>query len=62
MPERLPIRGIRPNLLYLRRREYLKYENNSFQDKWKSKMTALEKENTRLRKELRYAKMEPLCK
>jgi len=45
-------------LLYRWRREYQKYENNSFPGKGKPKMTDLEKENARLRKELRDAKME----
>lgn len=50
--------GIRPELLYRWRREFKKYENNSFPGKGKPKMTDLERENTRLRKELRDAKME----
>lgn len=50
--------GIRPELLYRWRREFKEYENNSFPGKGKPKMTDLERENTRLRKELRDAKME----
>ncbi|MFO7889746.1 MAG: transposase [bacterium] len=50
--------GIRPELLYRWRREQKKYENNSFPGKGKPKMTDLERENTRLKKELRDAKME----
>jgi transposase len=50
--------GIRPELLYRWRREFQKYENNSFPGKGKPKMTDLEKEVARLRKELRDAKME----
>ena len=50
--------GIRPELLYRWRREYQQYENNSFPGKGKPKMTELEKENARLKKELRDAKME----
>jgi len=50
--------GIRPEILYRWRREYQKYENNSFPGKGKPKMTDLERENTRLTKELRDAKME----
>ena len=50
--------GIRPELLYRWRREYQKYQNNSFPGKGKPKMTDMEQEVTRLRKELRDAKME----
>lgn len=50
--------GIRPELLYRWKREYKKYENNSFPGKGKPKITNLERENTRLSKELRDAKME----
>jgi len=50
--------GIRPELLYRWRREYEKYQDNSFPGKGKPKMTDLEKENARLQKELREAKME----
>jgi transposase len=50
--------GIRPELLYRWRREHKKYQNNSFPGKGKPKLTDLEKENARLRKELRDAKME----
>jgi len=50
--------GIRPELLYRWRREFKKYENNSFPGRGKPKMTDLERDNTRLRKELRDAKME----
>ena len=50
--------GIRVELLYRWRREFKKYENNSFPGKGKPKMTDLEKENAKLRKELRDAKME----
>ncbi len=50
--------GIGPELLYRWRREYQRYENNSFPGKGKPKMTDLEREIARLRKELRDAKME----
>ncbi|MCA1757781.1 MAG: transposase [Bacteroidales bacterium] len=50
--------GIQPELLYRWRREFKEYENNSFPGKGKPKMTDLERENARLRKELRDAKME----
>ena len=50
--------GIRPELLYRWRREYDKYQNNSFPGKGKPKLTDLEKENARLQKELRDARME----
>ena len=50
--------GIRPELLYRWRRESEKYQDNSFPGKGKPKMTDLEKENARLQKELREAKME----
>jgi len=50
--------GIRPELLYQWRREYQQYEKNSFLCKGKPKMTDLERENARLKKELRDAKME----
>jgi len=50
--------GIRPELLYRWRREHEKYQDNSFPGKGKPKMTDLEKENARLQKELRDAKME----
>ena len=50
--------GIRPELLYRWRREYQHYEKNSFPGKGKPKMTDLERENARLKKELRDAKME----
>jgi transposase len=50
--------GIRVELLYRWRREFKKYENNCFPGKGKPNMTDLEKENARLRKELRDAKME----
>ena len=50
--------GIRPELLYRWRREYQKYQNNSFPGKGKPKMTDMEQEVARLRKELRDAKME----
>ena len=50
--------GIRAELLYRWRREYQKYQNNSFPGKGKPKMTDLEKEVARLQKELRDAKME----
>ncbi|MFC2086699.1 IS3 family transposase [Bacteroidota bacterium] len=50
--------GIRPELLYRWRREYQKYEKNSFPGHGKPKMTDLERENARLQKELREAKME----
>ncbi|MDA3824219.1 MAG: transposase [Bacteroidales bacterium] len=50
--------GIRPELLYRWRREHEKYQDNSFPGKGKPKMTDLERENARLQKELRDAKME----
>jgi len=50
--------GIRPELLYRWRRERQKYQNNSFPGKGRPKMTDLESEVARLRKELRDAKME----
>lgn len=50
--------GIRPELLYRWRREHEKYQDNSFPGKGKLKMTDLEKENAKLQKELRDAKME----
>lgn len=50
--------GICPELLYRWRREYEKYQNNSFPGKGKPKLTDLERENARLQKELRDAKME----
>jgi transposase len=50
--------GIRPELLYRWRRELQKYQNNSFPGKGRPKMTDLESEVARLRKELRDAKME----
>jgi len=50
--------GIRPELLYRWRREHQKYQNNSFPGKGRPKMTDLESEVARLRKELRDAKME----
>ena len=50
--------GIRPELLYRWRRELEQYQNNSFPGKGKPKMTDLEQEVARLRKELRDAKME----
>lgn len=49
---------IRPELLYRWRREYDKFETNSFPGHGKAKMTDLERENVRLQKELRQAKME----
>jgi len=49
---------IRPELLYRWRREYQKYEKNSFPRHGKPKMIDLERENARLQKELREAKME----
>ena len=49
---------IRPELLYRWRREYDKFETNSFPGHGKPKMTDLERENVRLQKELRDARME----
>ena len=49
---------IRAELLYRWRREYEKFESNSFPGYGKPKMTDLEKENAQLKKELRDAKME----
>ena len=50
--------GIAHELLYRWRREYQQYDKNSFPGKGKPKMTDLERENARLKKELRDAKME----
>jgi len=50
--------GLRPELLYRWRREYQHCEKNSFHGKGKPKMTDLERENARLKKELRDARME----
>lgn len=50
--------GILPELLYRWRREFQKYQNNSFPGKGKPKMTDLEREISRLNKELRDTKME----
>ena len=50
--------GIHPELLYRWRREFQKYQNNSFPGKGKPKMTDLEREISRLNKELRDTKME----
>lgn len=50
--------GISPELLYRWRKEYKKYQNNSFPGKGKPKMTDHERENARLKKELRDARME----
>jgi len=49
---------IRPELLYRWRREYQKYHNNSFPGQGKPKMTDLERQVARLKKELRDARME----
>ena len=50
--------GIRPELLYRWRREYQKYDKNSFPGHGKAKMTDLERENAILQKELRETRME----
>ena len=50
--------GISPDLLYRWRREHQKYQDNSFPGKGKPKMTDMESEVARLKKELRDAKME----
>ena len=50
--------GIDKGLLYRWRRESKKYEGNSFPGHGTPKMTDLEREVARLRKELRDAKME----
>lgn len=50
--------GIRHELLYRWRREFRKYDKNSFPGNGKPKMTDIEKENARLQKELREVKME----
>jgi len=50
--------GIRPELLYRWRREVEQYQNNSFPGKGKPKMTDLEQEVARLKRELRDTKME----
>ena len=49
---------IRPELLYRWRREYDRFETNSFPGHGKPKMTDPERENARLQKGLRQAKME----
>jgi transposase len=49
---------IAPELLYRWRKEYQQYDKNSFPGHGKPKMTDLERENARLQKELREAKME----
>ncbi len=49
---------IRPELLYRWRREYDRFETNSFSGNGKLKMTDLERENAHLQKKLRQAKME----
>jgi len=49
---------IRPELLYRWRKEYQRYDNNSFPGKGKPKMTDSEREIARLKKELRDAQME----
>ena len=50
--------GIDKGLLYRWRKELKKYEGNSFPGQGTPKMTDLEREVARLRKELRDAKME----
>lgn len=50
--------GIRHELLYRWRREFQKYDNNSFPGQGKPKMTDLERENAQLKKALRDAQME----
>ena len=50
--------GIREELLYRWRREYQKYDNNSFPGQGKPKMTDLERENAQLKKALRDTQME----
>ena len=50
--------GIDKGLLYRWRKEFKKYEGNSFPGHGTPKMTDLEREVARLRKELRDAKME----
>jgi transposase len=50
--------GIDKGLLYRWRNEFKKYEGNSFPGHGSPKMTDLEREVARLRKELRDAKME----
>ena len=50
--------GILPELLYRWRREFQQYDKNSFPGRGKPKMTDLERENARLQRELRDAKME----
>ncbi len=49
---------IRPGLLYRWRREYDKFEKNSFPGYRQPKITDVEQENVRLKKELRDARME----
>ena len=50
--------GIKPELLYRWRREFDKYEKNSFPGKGKPKLTNEEREVAELRKQLRDAEME----
>ncbi len=50
--------GIDKALLYRWRKEFKQYETNSFPGHGNPKMTDLERENVRLHKELRDAKME----
>ena len=50
--------GISPELLYRWRREFAKYDKNSFPGKGKPKLTDQERENAELRKQLRDAEME----
>ena len=50
--------GIKRALLYRWRKEFSQYKDNSFPGKGNPKMTDLERENARLQKELREARME----
>ena len=50
--------GIKPELLYRWRREFEKYEKNSFPGKGKPKLTDEEREIVELRKQLRDVEME----
>lgn len=50
--------GIKSDMLYRWRREFNKYQNNSFPGQGNPKMTDLERENARLKKELRDARIE----
>jgi transposase len=50
--------GIKSDMLYRWRREFTKYKTNSFPGQGNPKMTDLERENARLKKELRDSRIE----